>query len=164
MPYSVSPRRKLMIVGLKPSWKRRTRMPTRLAARKWPSSCTNTSTPRTNANERIVVNPESSDFQFYPSGRLLGILASPAIDRPDRRQRPDLFRPVRVERQCNDVRNRGEADATLEEPRHRHLVGGVQHDRQAAFGVHRAVGQSQARERVGIRHIEVETPRARQIE
>ena len=42
-------------------------MPTRLAARKWPSSCTNTSTPSTNANAsrvviRLVQRPQTSSI------------------------------------------------------------------------------------------------------
>ena len=39
MPYSVSPRRTLKSSGGKNSEKRSTRMPTALAAAKWPGSC-----------------------------------------------------------------------------------------------------------------------------
>jgi hypothetical protein len=39
MPYSVSPRRTFASSGGKNSAKRSTRIPTALAARKWPNSC-----------------------------------------------------------------------------------------------------------------------------
>ncbi len=55
IPCSVSPRRKLKIVGLKPSWNFRTRMPNPLGGEKVPQPpCTNTSTPSTKTNARRV--------------------------------------------------------------------------------------------------------------
>ena len=48
------------------------------------------------------------------------------------------------------------AEASVEKPRHRDFVGGVQHDRQAALGLERAVGEAQAGKRVGVRHVEIE--------
>ena len=84
MPYSVSPRRKLTIVGLNPSWNFSTRIPTRLAARKWPSSWMNTFTPSTKMNARAVITLRTSSFQLYPAGRLQRILAGPLVHRANR--------------------------------------------------------------------------------
>src|SRR5436853_2149233 len=106
MPYSVSPRRKLTTVGLNPSWNLSTRMPTRLAARKCPSSCTNTSTPSTNANERIVINRRTSDLQFYPARQLERTLARPLIDCTDLLECCHLDRRMRIHRLLDDLRNR----------------------------------------------------------
>src|SRR5207249_5998263 len=117
IPYSVSPRRKLMTVGLKPSWNLRTRMPTRLEARKCPSSCTNTSTPSTKANDTRVISTKSSDLQFYPARRLGGIVMRPLVDGAHFCQRVDLARPVRIHRPLDHHWNRREADAPLEKPR-----------------------------------------------
>ena len=62
-------------------------MPTRLAARKWPSSWTNTSTPSTKTNARTCQSRHgTSDLQFYPAGDLRRILARPL--RPRRAPRP----------------------------------------------------------------------------
>src|SRR5579863_8181816 len=134
MPYSVSPRRKLMIVGLNPSWNFSTLMPTRLAARKWPSSCTNTSTPSTNANDRSVVNCETSDLQFYPAGDFLRIFARPAIDGPDLDQRRHLGRLMGFHRSLDDLRDRGESEPAFQESRDGHLIGRIEHDGQAPRG------------------------------
>src|SRR5258705_6313792 len=113
MPYSVSPYRKLKIVGLNPSWNFSTRMPTRLAGRKCPSSCTNTSTPSTNANETRVVSTETSDFQFYPACNLERTLAGLAIDRPHRGERRHLGGAMGFERSLDDLRNRHEAETAV---------------------------------------------------
>src|SRR2546422_4646547 len=115
MPYSVSPRWKLITVGLKPSWNLSTRMPTRLAARKCPSSCTNTSTPSTKANARSVVKLVTSDLQFYPAGDLLSALTSPAIHGADSPQRGYLCRSMRRHRALDHVGNHRECQAALEE-------------------------------------------------
>src|SRR6186997_2073199 len=111
MPYSVSPRRKLKIVGLKPSWNFSTRMPTRLAARKCPSSCTNTRTPRTKPNERRVINvPDTnrtSDLQLYSVGNRLCTVPGGAIDLSDRVNRCHIRWLMRVHRFLDDMCNRG---------------------------------------------------------
>src|SRR2546425_5659509 len=130
MPYSVSPRRKLSTVGLKPSWNLSTRMPTRFAARKCPSSCTNTSTPSTNANDKTVINPDPSDLQFYPARHLESTLARPVVHRSHLRQRRHLRRTMRVHGPFDDEGNRRETDASVEEPPDRHFIRRVQHDRQ----------------------------------
>src|SRR5438045_2161199 len=148
MPYSVSPRRTLKIVGLNPSWNLRTRMPTRLAARKCPSSCTKTSTPSTNANDRMVmINRRPSDLQFYRARYLERTLARPTIDCTDLLECRHLGRRMRIHRALDHLRNCGEPDFSLEEPRDRHLVCRIQHDRQTAFGLERAIGEPQTRKR-----------------
>src|SRR6267378_3262610 len=105
-------------------------MPTRLAARKWPSSWTNTSTPstnpnasgicihvgsrssRTNAKPESVIKAATSDFQFYCAGDLLRILTGPAVYGAHRRERRYLFRSMRLHRLLDDVRDRKKADAS----------------------------------------------------
>src|SRR5947208_14189607 len=119
MLYSVPPLWTLSTVGLKPSWNLSTRMPTRLAARKCPSSCTNTSTPSTNANDRIVINRRTSDLQFYPARQLERTLARPLIDCTDLLERRHLDRQMRIHRSLDDLRNRREADPPLEKTRDR---------------------------------------------
>src|SRR6202158_1411623 len=134
MPYSVSPRRKLMIVGLKPSWNFNTLMPTRLAARKWPSSCTNTSTPSTNANDKSVCTCGTSDLQFYPPSDFQRILARPAIDGMHLDQRRHFGHLMGLHRALDDVRDRGESEPPLQKSRDGDLVRGVEHDGQAPRG------------------------------
>src|SRR5437868_5914231 len=144
MLYSVSPRRKLRIVGLKPSWNFSTRMPTRLAARKCPSSCTKTRTPSTKANARIVcmvANQQTSDFQFYPACNIERTFAGPPVHAPHGRERLHLDRPMRVHGSRDHQRDGREADAAVEEPRHRHFVGGIEDDGQAAPGLQCAIGK-----------------------
>src|SRR5579862_1725175 len=114
MPYSVPPRVKLRIVGLKPSWNFSTRMPTRLAARKWPSSCTNTSTPRTKANDKIVMITGTSDLQFYPAGDIQRIVARPLVGRADIGQGGHRPGVVGIHRALDDLWDRGEPDAPVE--------------------------------------------------
>src|SRR5439155_8522463 len=131
MPYSVSPRRKLATVGLNPSWNFRTRMPTRFAARKCPSSCTNTSTPSTNANDRMVINLRPSDLQFYPARHVQRALARPLIDCTDLLECCHLGRRMRIHRPLDDLRNRREADSSLEKTCDRHFVRRVQYHGKA---------------------------------
>src|SRR4249919_2901654 len=150
MPYSVSPRRKLTIVGLNPSWNLRTRMPTRFAARKWPSSCTNTSTPSTNRNEiTVVTTGASSGFQLYPAGCFPRKLPGPLVHGAHGGDRGHLGRRVRIHGALDDLGDRRKAQAPLEKPRHGHLVGGVEHDGQAPVGIERTVRQTQAGKRDG---------------
>src|SRR5579864_4472878 len=158
MPYSVSPRRKRTIVGLKPSWNFSTLMPTRLAARKWPSSCTNTSTPSTNANDSNVVTCETSDLQFYPAGDFLGVLTRPAVDGTHLGQGCHLGGLMGLHRPLDDVGDRGEAEPALQESRDRDLVRRVEHHGQAPLCREGAVREPQAGKRVGIRHAELEAP------
>src|SRR5260221_5365096 len=164
MPYSVSPRRKLMIVGLKPSWNFNTLMPTRLAARKWPSSCTNTSTPSTNANDRSVCTCETSDLQFYPPSDFLRILACPAIDGMYLDQRRHFGHLMGFHGALDDVRDRGESEPALQKSRHGDLVRGVEHDGQTPRGRQSPVRQPQTGKRVGVRHAELEPSGPGEIE
>src|SRR6266571_635003 len=130
MPYSVSPRRKLTIVGLNPSWNLRTRMPTRLAARKCPSSCTKTSTPSTNAKESNVINKKTSDPQFYLdlAGDLPRILASPLVCRPDGAKSGHFCRPMHIHGPLDDSGDRSEREPAFEKTRDGDLVRGVEYD------------------------------------
>src|SRR3954468_22353274 len=131
MLYSVSPRRKLNTVGLNPSWNFSTLMPMRLAARKCPSSCTKTSTPSTNANDRTVINEpatETSDLQLYPASDIVRVPSSPRVDDPDLRQSAHLCRLVRVHRPLDHLRYCRERQCSIQETGHGHFVGCVQHD------------------------------------
>src|SRR2546427_3005431 len=125
-------------------------MPTRLAARKCPSSCTNTSTPSTNANDRIVINRRTSDLQFYPARQLERTLARPLIDCTDLLESCHLDRRMRIHRLLDDLRNRREADPSLQKTRDRDFVGRVQHHGQAALRLERAIREAQARKRVHV--------------
>src|ERR1700687_5740498 len=156
MPYSVSPRRQLMIVGLKPSWNFNTLMPTRLAARKWPSSCTNTSTPSTNANDNSVCTCETSALQFYPPGDFLRVLARPEIDGMHLDQRRHFGHLMGLHRALDDVRDRGESEPPLQKSRDGDLVRGVEHDGQAPRGREGSIREPQAGKRVGGRQAELE--------
>src|SRR5262249_9771614 len=134
MPYSVSPRRTLTMVGLKPNWNFSTRMPTRLAARKCPSSCTNTSTPRTNTKATIVVSVDKSGpsgIQFYRVGRLFGMLARPSIHCANLCKRAHFHNLVCVHRALNHEGDRGKRQSTFQESSHRDLVRRIQDNRQA---------------------------------
>src|SRR3954466_6408450 len=98
-------------------------MPTRLAARKCPSSWTKTRTPSTKANDRtVMINPRPSDLQFYPARDLERTLAGPAIDCTDLLERRHLGRRMHVHRPLDDLRNRRKCDPPVEKTSHRHLV------------------------------------------
>src|ERR1019366_10006351 len=132
-------------------------MPTRLAARKCPSSCTKTSTPSTNANDTTVITvfkTESSDLQFYPARHLASIVARPCVHRAYFGQRRHLGRDVRVHRALDHQGDRGETEVPVEKARDRYFVRPVEHDRQAPFGVERAICEPQARKGVGVRRVE----------
>src|SRR4051794_40987319 len=131
-------------------------MPTRLAARKWPSSWTNTSTPRTNANDRSVIKTAALCLQFYRACDFVGLGACPPVDRPNLCQRIHLSRAVRIHAGANDLRNCGKRQPSLEKARDRNLVGRVEHDRQTPFLFERPVCQAKCREHRGIRHLELE--------
>src|SRR5438093_6308569 len=137
-------------------------MPTRFAARKCPSSWTNTRTPRTNANDKTVIKPGPSDLQFYPARHLERILTRPVVHRAHLRQSGHFRRPMRAPGPFDDDRDRGEADASVEEPRDRHFIRRVPLDRQAARRRERAVRPAPARKRLRVRRIELEPARARQ--
>src|SRR5215467_7804922 len=104
-------------------------MPTRFAARKWPSSWTNTRTPSTNANDRIVITSGSSDLQFYPARLVHGTAARPFVDLADLSQRRHRRRAMRLHHALDDARNRGKPDPAVEKPRHGDFVRRVEHDR-----------------------------------
>src|SRR6266542_4495782 len=164
IPYSVSPRRKLTIVGLNPSWNFRTRIPIRLAARKWPSSCTNTRTPKTKANDKSVVKTQPSDFQLYPACEIPRKIARPLIDFPDRLQTLHLNRRMRIHRRLDNLRNAWKGYLAIEKPGNGDLVCGVQDDRQATFGSKRPVRQPQAGKPLVIGQLELEPAGACKIE
>ena len=168
MQYSVSPRLIFRSFGPKPSEKVRTRTPTRRAIRKWPSSWTKISTPRTNRKARSVVTiaPVSKTLSARRS-RGRGEVVRPAVNRPDVAEARDARRAVPLEGvhgQPDDVRNAGKAEPPGEERRHRDLVRGVQHDREALGPAQRPEREPEAREAFGIRVLELETPCPRQVE
>src|SRR5262249_31445078 len=109
-------------------------MPTRLAARKCPSSCTNTRTPRTKPNESRVINVpdtyKTSDFQFYRAGNRLCTLPGRAIDLPHLLDGSHFRRLMGAHRLLDDLCNRGKRQATCEKKCHSHFIGGVEHDWQ----------------------------------
>src|SRR3954469_5664734 len=84
MQYSVSPRFTLSSLGPNPSENVSTRTPMRLAIRKWPSSCTKMSTPRTNRNATMLVTEDTLETglgrRLYSSCRSRRELAGPAVD------------------------------------------------------------------------------------
>src|SRR3954454_5085512 len=124
MLYSVSPRRMLNTVGLKPSWNFRTLMPIRLAAMKWPSSCTNTRTPSTNANDRTVISEpdtKTSDFQLYPAHDLTRVIAGPFVNRAHLREGAYLCRPVRVHGALDHTGDARERKRPVQESSHGNL-------------------------------------------
>src|SRR5438094_5658058 len=139
-------------------------MPTRFAARKCPSSWTNTRTPSTNANDKTVIKAGPSDFQFYPARHLERILARPVVHRAHLCQSGHLRRTMRVHGPFDDDRNRRETDAAVEEPRDRHFIRRVQHDWQAALRLERAIRQTQTGKGLRVRRTELEPARARQIQ
>src|SRR6185503_18541070 len=146
MQYSVSPRLKLSSFGPKPSENVITRTPMRRAIRKWPSSCTKISTPRTNRKARALVtmSPGRLRNRLYPSPSPGGELARPPVDRAHVVQAGDRRRAVlleRVHRQADDFGDAHEAQAGLEECRHGDLVRRVQHDRQPFRAAQRAERQ-----------------------
>src|SRR5260221_3675857 len=152
------------MVGLNPSWNLSTRMPTRFAARKWPSSCTKTSTPRTIRNARTVVTRLASDFQLYPARGLQRILAGPLVHRANGGERRHLCRNVGVHGLFDDLCNGEKTNAPLEKMRHGHFIRGVEHDRETPVGVERAIRQAQTRKRGCVRHLEIEPARLDDVE
>src|SRR5882672_6216771 len=130
-------------------------MPTRFAATKWPSSWTNTSTPRTKANEISVVITDII--------RPLILLRAPRrAHAPAPTDRAS--RAMRVHRALDHLGDRRKGQPPLEKTRHRDFVRGVQHDGQAALRPERPIRQAQARERVRVGRGELERAGRREIE
>src|SRR4051812_46231244 len=140
MAYSVSPRRMRPISGGKNSEKRSTRIPTALAAAKWPASCRTT---------RAAKPRKASSQLTLPAPRARGGAAGPCrCGRPSRAHRLfDQLAPQRarfslghveplevvqaggaelVEHPGDDRRDAGEAQPAGEEGVDRDLVGGVE--------------------------------------
>src|SRR5438128_963320 len=108
MQYSVPPRLMEISFGPKPSENVSTLTPMRLAIRKWPSSCTKISTPRTKRNARVLVTRwlRGSRRRLYPTRRPAGEGASPSVDFADIVEAAyarDAFAVVRVHRSPDDV-------------------------------------------------------------
>src|SRR4030081_2389263 len=86
-PYSVSPRRTLKRIGGKKSMKSSTRMPTALAAAKWPNSCRMISTQKP-AMARIQLMPRTSRPSCAHRNLLGGDLARRAVGLEQRLEGP----------------------------------------------------------------------------
>ena len=71
---------------------------------------------------------------------------------------------MRVHRPFNDGRDGVERQPSAQELVDRNFVRRIQHDRQAARVLERAVGEAQAGKRLGVGPIELETADARQVE
>ena len=150
MPYSVSPRRKLKMVGIEAELKLQHADADALRGEKMPELVhEHEHAEHEDKRQKSCQcpNQQTSDLQFYPAGDSQRTLARPSVDRADRCKRRHLSRPMRVHRLLDDLRNRRETPMRpVEKPRHRDFVGRIQHDRQAALGLERAVGQAQTRE------------------
>ncbi len=166
MPYSVSPRRKLNTVGLNPSWNFSTRMPSALGRQEVSELVhehQHAEDEREGRQSRQHQIPQSSNCT--PRAASPRILAGPRVHGAHGRQRrrPPTGRCAR-HRPLDHVRDRREAEPPLEKPRDRHFVRRVQHHRQAALRLERAIREPQARERVRVGRVEIEPPRPREIE
>ena len=148
--------------GLNPSWNVSTRTPRRWAARKWPSSCTNTSTPRTNANDSSsrhtvsldsIVPREQIPARYSRAQRSTARTAAPA-SRPSTAGGPPSL-----------VSMTSAIDVNLSRPSEKrgdgHLVGRVQHDRQAASAASARYARSRHGKALAIGQQEVEPRRLR---
>src|SRR5215203_1973222 len=130
--YSVSPRVNDRTLGPNPSENVRTRTPIRRAIRKWPSSWTKISTPRTNKKLRMVVICNYLYVRVYFMGLLLGEPAGPAVDRPHVIQGGRLASTrllIRVHRGGYQNWYGDERNSPFEKGRHRNFVGRIQHNR-----------------------------------
>src|SRR5215203_5124997 len=157
MLYSVSPRRILNTVGLKPSWNFNTLIPIRLAAMKWPSSCTKTSTPSTNANDRMVISEpdtNTSDFQLYPADDLTSVIAGPLVNRSHLRKGAYLCRPMRIHGALDYAGDARERKRPVQESSHSDLIRGIEDHRKAVLAAQRPVRECQAGEHGQVRHVE----------
>src|SRR5262245_4031956 len=139
-------------------------MPTRLAARKWPSAWTKTRTPRTNAKDTSVVSNDPSDLQFYPACKLQRMLPGLPIDGPNFGKGRHLDGAVRFHRALDHLRDGGKPEAPFEKPGDGHFVGRVQDDRKASLRLEGPICKAQARKRLGVGHGELQPAGARQIE
>src|SRR3954468_24449179 len=140
MAYSVSPRRTRAMSGGKNSEKRSTRMPTALAAVKWPASwrITSAAKPRKASSQLTrwlrVRAPAPSAMTSAGArscaDRRLDELAGPrpglGVGHVERLEVVHRRRAQRVEDALDDRGDAEERQAALQERVHGHLVGGVQ--------------------------------------
>src|SRR6185436_163370 len=95
---------------------------------------------------------------------LLDGAAGVGVDADARLDGADLAGRRSLERPLDELGDRVESDATIEERGHGDLVRGVQDDRRAAAALERGPRQPQARELVGIGLEERQLTDAREIE
>src|SRR5262245_15806065 len=125
--YSVSVPRQRASTGPKPMEKRSTPTPDHRATAKWPSSWIRIRTPMTMMNDRRVVTRLTASARG-DEGRdapaRVGVDRHTIVDRRARAGRHG------VERALDQFWDSREPDLSVEEGRHRHLVGGVEHHRR----------------------------------
>src|SRR5262245_30293990 len=96
-------------------------MPTRVAAGKCASACTNTRTPRTKPNESTVSNvpdtSRTSDLQFYNARNRLCTVPGDSVDISNFTDGRHVRWLMRVHRLLDDVCNRGKRQAACEKKR-----------------------------------------------
>src|SRR3981189_2516828 len=90
-PYSVSPRRTLKRIGGKNSMKRSTRMPTALAAAKWPNSCRMMSTQKPAMARTQLMRPSFRRRASEPLGEFAPGSRAPGRGLPPSRSHRHLL-------------------------------------------------------------------------
>ena len=177
IPYSVSPRRTLKRSGGKNRQKRSTRMPTALAAVKWPNSWRMISSGEAEQGEEQDTHPVSQaslKASCGPSGRRRARAAlEPArgrqvprtpVDFEERLERADRLRAEPVEHGVDHLGDPEEGEPAGEERVDRDLVGGVQHARRGPAGRRGLPGKPQAREGVAVDGLEGQAAERDQVE
>ena len=138
--------------GGKNSEKRSTRMPTALAAAKWPNSCRMMSAAKPRkASSQLTVR--DAPMQLGDATARASRSASyERLEGAHGRRRAGARAPL------DDRRDAEEAQAAVEERVHGDLVGGVEHARRGAAGDRGLARQAQARERLGSTGSKVSAP------
>src|SRR4051794_30460136 len=165
MAYSVSPILRRTSSGGKNRLKRSTRMPTALAAKKWPASCriTSAAKPR-KASSQLTGEPSGQPLTRRHRGslqaslrgcsrrvnplrdQLAGELAGLGVGHIERLEVVHAVGAELLEHLLDHRGDAGEAQAAVEEGVHRDLVGGVERARRRAAGERGLARQAQARE------------------
>src|SRR4051812_18811834 len=161
MPYSVSPTFFFHTSGGKNSAKRSTRMPTALAAAKWPSSCMTISQQKPakarNAATPLMSGGHSLDQRARGVAReAVGLVQ---VGEVAHRTGIDLF-----ERALDHLGDACERQLTVEEGLDGDLVRRVEDARRGAAGDPGLAGEPQAGERVLVRRLEVQLLQLDQVE
>src|SRR5262245_47031810 len=146
--YSVSVPRQRASTGPNPMEKRSTPTPDHRATTKWPSSWIRIRTPMTTMNETIVVTGLTASARGDESRDAparVGVDRHAIVDRRARAGRHG------VERALDQFWDSREPDLSVEEGRHRHLVGGVEHHRRGPALLEGGPREPDAREALHVR-------------